>query len=334
MPRVPESDPELPRDERKYSLIGMVRRRMRLRRLSVRTEEAYVAWIKRFVRFHELKHPRSLGESEVTAFLTHLAVRARVSASTQNQALAALLFLYRDVFREPLPWLNEVVRARRPERLPSVLTREEVRLVLAEMRGTARLVALLLYGAGLRLMEALQLRVKDLDLERAVLTVRAGKGDKDRVTVLPRSAVAPLTAHLREVRTIHGRDLRAGAGTVELPAALARKLPGAELAWEWQWVFPATRPYLDDRSGVRRRHHLHETVIQRAVTDAARRAAIPKRVTCHTFRHSFATHLLEDGYDIRTIQELLGHRDVRTTMIYTHVLNRGGRAVNSPADKW
>jgi len=307
---------------------------MRLRRLSARTEEAYVGWIKRFVRFHELRHPQTLGEPEVTAFLTHLAVQERVSGSTQNQALAALLFLYRDVFREPLPWLNEVVRARRPERLPSVLTREEVRLVLGEMRGTARLVALLLYGAGLRLMEALQLRVKDVDLERAVLTVRAGKGDKDRVTVLPRSAVAPLIGHLRDVRSMHGRDLRTGAGTVELPGALARKLAGAERSWEWQWVFPATRPYVDDRSGVRRRHHLHETVIQRAVTNAAGRAAIPKRVTCHTFRHSFATHLLEDGYDIRTIQELLGHRDVRTTMIYTHVLNRGGRAVNSPADGW
>ncbi len=307
---------------------------MRLRRLSARTEEAYVGWIKRYARFHNLRHPRSLGEAEVTAFLTHLAVQARVSASTQNQALAALLFLYRDVFGEPLPWLSEVVRAKRPTRLPAVLTREEVRVVLAEVRGAARLVALLLYGAGLRLMEALQLRVKDLDLERAVLTVRAGKGDKDRITVLPRSAVAALRAHLLEVRLLHGRDLRSGAGAVVLPDALARKIPAAERAWEWQWVFPATRPYVDVRTGARRRHHLHETVVQRAVTDAARRGAIAKRVTCHTFRHSFATHLLEDGYDIRTIQELLGHRDVRTTMIYTHVLNRGGRAVNSPADSW
>jgi site-specific recombinase XerD len=227
MPSAPSSGPELPRDERRFSLIGMVRRRARLRRLSPRTEETYVSWIKRFTRFRGLRHPQSMGEAEVTAFLTHLAVSDQVAASTQNQALAALLFLYRDVFREPLPWLGQVVRARRPERLPSVLTREEVRLVLGEMRGVARLVALLLYGAGLRLMEALELRVKDLDLERAVLTVRAGKGDKDRVTVLPRSAVAPLTAHLREVRLIHGRDVRVGAGAVELPASLAGKIPAA-----------------------------------------------------------------------------------------------------------
>ena len=322
----------LSRNEGKYSLIALVRQRMRLRRLSPRTEEAYVGWIRRFARFHGLRHPRLLGEQEVTAFLTDLAVRQRVSASTQSQALAALLFLYRDVIRAPLPWLNEVVRARRPSRLPNVLTREEVRLVLAEMRGISRLVALLLYGAGLRLMESLSLRVKDLDLERAVLTVRGGKGGRDRVSVLPRSAVAPLTAHLTAVRRQHERDLRAGAGFVVLPDALARKLPSASRAWEWQWVFPATRSYVDRPTSERRRHHLDASVIQRAVSEAARRALLPRRVTCHTFRHSFATHLLEDGYDIRTIQELLGHRDVRTTMIYTHVLNRGGRTVNSPAD--
>jgi integron integrase len=323
---------QLSRKEGKYSLIGLVRQRMRLRRLSPRTEKAYVAWIKRFARFHGLRHPRLLGEKEVTEFLTHLAVKERVSASTQGQALAALLFLYRHVIRDPLPWLNDVVRARRPARLPSVLTRDEVRFVLAEMRGVARLVALLLYGAGLRLTEALSLRVKDLDLERAVLTVRGGKGDRDRVSVLPRSAVAPLTAHLAAVRRRHEWDVRAGAGSVVLPDALARKLPAASRAWEWQWVFPATRLYVDRETSERRRHHLDASVMQRAVGDAARRAKLPKRVTCHTFRHSFATHLLEDGYDIRTIQELLGHRDVRTTMVYTHVLNRGGRTVNSPAD--
>ena len=334
MPRAHLDSADLPRDERKYSLVGMVRRRMRLRRLSPRTEEAYVAWVRRFVKFHGMRHPQILGEAEVTAFLTHLAVESRVSASTQNQALAALLFLYREVLGAPLPWLSNVVPARRPSRLPNVLTREEVRQVVTEVRGVSRLVVLLLYGAGLRLMEALTLRVKDLDLQQAMVTVRGGKGDKDRVTVLPRSAVVLLTAHLREMSDQHRHDLRAGYGTVALPDALARKIPGAERAWAWQWVFPATRPYCDSTTGVRRRHHLHETVVQREVTEAARRASMSKRVTCHTFRHSFATHLLEDGYDIRTIQELLGHRDVRTTMIYTHVLNRGGRMVNSPADNW
>jgi integron integrase len=314
------------------SLIGQVRRRMRARHLSPRTEEAYVMWIKRFVRFSGTRHPSLLGELDVTAFLTHLAVTDRVAASTQSQALAAILFLYRDVLRAPLPWLHSIVRSKRPARLPTVLTREDARAVIAAMRGVPRLAALVMYGAGLRLMEALTLRVKDLDLDRLVVTVRGGKGGRDRVSVLPRSAVMALGVHLEEMREQHRNDLRSGAGFVELPDALARKIPAARRAWEWQWVFPATRTYKDSKTGEMRRHHLHETVLQRAVTEAGHRARIAKRVTCHAFRHSFATHLLEDGYDIRTIQELMGHRDVSTTMIYTHVLNRGGRLVTSPAD--
>jgi integron integrase len=259
-------------------------------------------------------------------------VRSRVSASTQNQALAALLFLYQQVIRQPVGGLTNIVRAKKPARLPGVLTRGEVRLVLAEMRGSTRLVALLLYGGGLRLMEALRLRVHDLDFERELLTVRGGKGDRDRVSVLPRSAITELRAHLLVVQRLHAFDVRAGHGCVELPGALDRKIPSAPRAWEWQWIFPASRLHVDRSTGEMRRHHLHETVVQRAVSEAARRAGLSRRVTCHTFRHSFATHLLEGGYDIRTIQELLGHRDVRTTMIYTHVLNRGGRTVNSPAD--
>ena len=321
------------RNEGPLSLLGRVRQHIRLRHLSPRTEEAYVGWIKRYARFHGLRHPRDLGEAEVTAFLTHLAVKERVASSTQGQALAALLFLYKNVLQTSLPWLDGVVRARRPERLPSVLTREEVRLVLAEMRGIPALIAVLLYGAGLRLNEAMNLRVKDLDLSTGTLMVHAGKGNKDRVTVLPKRLVTPLDAHLRETRMLHARYLRAGRGTVALPDALGRKIPGAERSWEWQWVFPAKRPYQDRVTGEWRRHHLDASVVQRAVTAAAREAGIARRVTCHTLRHSFATHLLEDGYDIRTIQELLGHRDVRTTMMYTHVLNRGGRTVNSPADK-
>jgi len=316
------------------SLIGQVRRRMRARHLSPRTEEAYVMWIKRFVRFSGTRHPSLLGELDVTAFLTHLAVTDRVAASTQSQALAAILFLYRDVLRAPLPWLHSIVRSKRPARLPTVLTREDARAVIAAMRGVPRLAALVMYGAGLRLMEALTLRVKDLDLDRLVVTVRGGKGGRDRVSVLPRSAVMALDVHFDEMREQHGNDLRSGAGYVELPDALARKIPAARRAWEWQWVFPATRTYKDSKTGETRRHHLHETVLQRAVTEAGHRARIAKRVTCHVFRHSFATHLLEDGYDIRTIQELMGHRDVSTTMIYTHVLNRGGRLVTSPADKF
>jgi len=325
-------DTLLPRNERPLSLLGMVRRQLRLKRMSPRTEEAYVGWIRRYVQFHDRRHPSIMGEREISAFLTSLAVRSRVSASTQNQALAALLFLYQQVIRQPVGGLTNIVRAKKPARLPSVLTRGEVRLVLAGMRGSTRLVALLLYGGGLRLMEGLRLRVHDLDFERELLTVRGGKGDRDRVSVLPRSAITELRAHLLVVQRLHAFDVRAGHGCVELPGALDRKIPSAPRAWEWQWVFPASRLYVDRSTGEMRRHHLHETVVQRAVSEAAQRAGLSRRVTCHTFRHSFATHLLEGGYDIRTIQELLGHRDVRTTMIYTHVLNRGGRTVNSPAD--
>ncbi|MDF1501717.1 integron integrase [Roseisolibacter sp. H3M3-2] len=303
-----------------------------VRHYSPRTVEAYVAWVRRFVRHHGLRHPRELGAAEVGAFLSDLARRGRVSASTQNQALAALRFLYHEVLGEPLAVLGTVVHAKRPRRLPVVLSRAEVRAVLAELRGPPALAAGLLYGGGLRLLEALTLRVKDVDVERGELRVRNGKGQKDRVTVLAAAAVDPLMAHLRLVRRQHARDLSAGAGRVALPGALARKLPAAAGTWAWQWVFPAARQYVDRATGERRRHHLHPSVLQRLVPEAAARAGVEKRVTCHTFRHCFATHLLEDGYDIRTVQELLGHRDVRTTMVYTHVLNRGGRGVRSPAD--
>jgi integron integrase len=319
-------------DERRFSLLGSLRRALRLRRMSRRTEETYCGWVRRYVLFHGKQHPRHLDDRHVTAFLTHLAVEARVASATQNQALAALLFLYREVLRTPLGTLTSVVHAKRPARLPTVLTRDEVRLVLGEMTGTASLVARLLYGSGLRLLEALRLRVHDLDFGRLLVSVRAGKGDRDRTTVLPSSIVPALRAHLMRVQRLHTLDVRAGHGCVDLPGALQRKLPAAPREWGWQWVFPAHRLYVDTTTGEMRRHHLHPTVVQRAVTNAARKARVPRRVTCHTFRHSFATQLLESGYDIRTIQELLGHRDVRTTMIYTHVLNRGGRTVNSPAD--
>ncbi len=266
------------------------------------------------------------------SFLSDLAVRRRVSASTQNQASAALLFLYREVLRTPLESPGGVVRAKRPSRLPVVLTRAEVRAVLGQLDRQPHLVALLLYGAGLRLLEALSLRVKDVDLSRGELLVRDGKGGKDRVTMLPSTAAGPLARHLVWVRALHERDLAAGDGRVALPGALEHKCPAAGREWAWQWVFPASTRYRVPDTGERRRHHLHESAVQRAVRAAVLRAGIPKRATCHTLRHSFATHLLEDGYDIRTVQELLGHADVRTTMIYTHVLNRGGRGVRSPAD--
>lgn len=310
-----------------------VRRTLRMRRYSSRTEKAYVGWIKRYVRFHGMRHPGELGAGEVGAFLSALVLRGKVSAATQMQALNALVFLYREVLGKELGRLEDVIPSRKPKRLPVVLTRSEVRLVLGHMRGTARLVAALLYGAGLRLEEAVSLRVKDVDFGLRQILVRRGKGKRDRVTVLPRTLVSALEGHLKQVRVLHLRDVTRGAGRVELPDALDRKYPGAPAEWAWQWVFPATRQYVDRGTGERRRHHLHKTVVERAMKEAVRRSGLSKRATCHSMRHSFATHLLEDGYDIRTVQELLGHRDVSTTMIYTHVLNRGGRGVVSPMDR-
>jgi integron integrase len=314
-------------------LLPTVRRALRLRHYSRRTEEAYVSWIRRFIRYHDLRHPRELGEAEIERFLSELAEFGRVSASTQTQALSALLFLYRDVLRRPPSQLQGLVRARGPERLPVVLSRDEVRLLLRALEGTPRLVGMLLYGAGLRLLECLALRIKDLDFGRGQILVRRGKGAKDRVTMLPDVAREPLRAHLAELRHKHERDLAKGTARVPLPAAIDRKLRGAAADWPWQWVFPGGRPWRETGSSLVIRYHLHESVIQRAVRDAVRTAAIPKRATSHTLRHSFATHLLEDGYDIRTVQELLGHRDVATTMIYTHVLDRGAFGVRSPMDR-
>jgi integron integrase len=310
-----------------------VRESIRARHYSRRTEVAYVHWIRRYIFFHGKRHPAEMGASELTQFLSALAVEGKVAASTQNQALSALLFLYCDVLHQELPWLDGVVRAKHPTRLPVVLTREEVQAIIQHLRGTPRLMSLLLYGAGLRLLECARLRVKDIDFASSQLVVRGGKGDKDRVTMLPTAVKTDLQRHLDLVRRQHERALEHGAGWVELPWTLARKYPTAGREWGWQWAFPATRIYVDRVTGQRRRHHLHESVLQRAVKDAVRRAGLAKHATCHTFRHSFATHLLEDGHDIRTVQELLGHRDVTTTMIYTHVLNRGPGGVRSPADR-
>ncbi|MDP9191378.1 MAG: integron integrase [Acidobacteriota bacterium] len=314
-------------------LLDRVREAIRTRHYSRRTEEAYVGWIRRFILHHNKKHPAAMGADEVNAFLSHLAVAGNVSASTQAQALSALVFLYRHVLDDPLPWLDEIVRATRPARLPVVLSRGEVGALLARLHGTERLVASVLYGGGLRLLEALRLRVKDIDFAANLLVVRQGKGDKDRRTMLPESLRSALRDQIADVRRIHHRDLANGFGDVWLPEALSRKYPAAGRELAWQYVFPASRISLDPREGVRRRHHLDESAVQRAVKAAVRAAEIHKHAGCHTLRHSFATHLLEDGYDIRTIQELLGHADVKTTMIYTHVLQRtGGRGVRSPMD--
>ncbi len=313
-------------------LLDRVRYAIRARHYSLRTEEAYVGWVRRFILYHGKRHPMEMGESEINAFVTHLAVEGPVSASTQTQALSAILFLYRHVLQKPLPALDTVIRAKRPGRLPTVLTRAEVRAILGRMYGTPRLVATLLYGTGMRLLECLRLRVKDVEFGNNRILVRDTKGHRDRVAPLPAVVRAALPTWLSRVRRVHLDDLSRGFGGVYLPSAIVRKYPGAERDWGWQYVFPGEHMSADPRGQVERRHHLHETAIQRALRSAVVDLGISRRVSCHTFRHSFATHLLEEGYDIRTIQELLGHQDVKTTMIYTHVLNRGGRGVRSPAD--
>ena len=319
-------------------LLDRVRIAIRARHYSLRTEEAYVGWIRRFILFHGKRHPMEMAEPEINAFLSHLATMVRVSASTHRQALSALLFLYRHVLRKPLPFEDGVIRVKRPGRLPTVMTRAEVRAVLGGLHGAPKLVCTLLYGTGMRLLEGLRLRVKDVEFGRNHIVVRDTKGGKDRVVPLPRLIRAALPTWLSRVKKIHDADVAAGRGEVYVPDAIARKYPGAGIEWGWRYLFPGEHLVPDprDRTGkVLRRHHLHETAVQRAVRQSVVNAGITRRVSCHTFRHSFATHLLEEGYDIRTIQELLGHRDVKTTMIYTHVLNRGGRGVRSPLDdRW
>ena len=314
-------------------LLDQVRDAIRRRHYSPRTEETYVHWIRRFIYFHDKRHPRDMGKEEVTAFLNHLARDREVAASTQNQALSAILFLYKETLGTPLAWLDGLERARRPVRMPSVLSRQEAQRLLANLHGTRWLMASLLYGAGLRLRECLRLRVKDVDFDYRQILVRDAKGAKDRVTMLPGSVIEPLKAHLEHARALHERDVAAGYGDVELPDALARKYPRAPYEWGWKFVFPAAKLATDPRSGVIRRHHVYENYLIRAVKQAAHSAAISKLVSCHTLRHSFATHLLEGGYDIRTVQELLGHNSVETTMVYTHVMNKGGRGVTSPLDR-
>jgi integron integrase len=321
-----------PEPERRFRLIERLRHRLRASRYSRRTEEAYVDWVRRFVLFHGRRHPAEMGEAEISAYLTDLAVIQKVCASTQNQALHALLFLYRHVLRMPLVGAGDIVRARRGRRLPVVLSVREVKAILVQMRGVPRLCATLMYGGGLRISECLSLRVKDFDCDRAEILIRSGKGDRDRRVPLPRVAIPALRVHLERRKKGFERDLRSGVLGSALPDALARKIPSAETDWRWQYAFPASRTYSEKDTGVRRRHHLHETALQREFARAVRASGITKRATCHSLRHSFATHLLEGGSDIRTIQELLGHSDVRTTMIYTHVLNKGGLGVRSPAD--
>jgi integron integrase len=323
---------DISRSSQKPKLLDRVRHAIRTRHYSLRTEEAYVQWIRRFIVFHHKRHPQEMGVAEIQQFLTDLAITHRVAASTQNQALSALLFLYKAVLHQDIGWIEEVVRAKQPKRLPVVLTRDEVKAVLQGLSGPTWLMASLLYGSGLRLMECLRLRVKDVDFAYNQITVRDGKGAQDRVTMLPRNLQEPLQQHLQAVKRLHERDLAEGFGSVYLPYALERKYPYAARDWPWQYVFPAARRSRDPRSDITRRHHVAPLVLQRAVKAAVRRAGITKAASCHTFRHAFATHLLENGADIRTVQELLGHKDISTTMIYTHVLQRGGQGARSPMD--
>src|SRR5438552_3340838 len=313
-------------------LLDRVRQLMRLRHYSLRTEEAYVGWIRRYILFHGKRHPSGLDEKHVSEFLTSLAINGRVAAATQNQALNALLFLYKEVLRHELGFVSNALRVNRPPKVPVVLSPSEVRAVLSHLRGQYRLMAQLLYGSGLRLLECLRLRVKDVDLHYLHITVRDPKGGRERKTMLPVSLAAPLREHLNKVKARHAHDLAEGFGSVYLPTALDRKIPNASREWAWQYVFPAERRSIDPRTGIERRHHVNEKNLQNAVKAAVRKSGVPKPASCHTLRHSFATHLLENGYDIRTVQELLGHKDVSTTMIYTHVLNRPGIGVRSPLD--
>ncbi len=315
----------------KKKLLDQVRDVLRLKHYSIRTEESYLNWIKRFILFHHKRHPLEMGAPEIESFLTHLATHANVAASTQTQAFSAILFLYREVLKKDIGPID-ALRARKPKRLPTVLTPLEVAQIIQHLSGEYRLMVQLLYGSGLRLMECVRLRVKDIDFVQRTITVRDGKGMQDRITPLPDAVIAPLQEHLQQVKRLHTQGLARGNGAVYLPFALEHKYPNANRQWGWQYVFPSDRLSTDPRTGITRRHHISESSLQKAVKQAVRQTKIHKPVGCHTFRHSFATHLLQSGYDIRTVQELLGHKDVKTTMIYTHILQRGGLAVRSPLD--
>jgi integron integrase len=321
-----------PAVDRKPKLLDRLSEALRSRHYSRRTEATYIHWVRRFIFFHHVRHPQEMAEPEINAFLTHLAVKEHVSASTQNQALCAIIFLYRYVLEKKIGDLGEVIRARKPKRLPVVMTREEVRAVIGKLTGDKKLMASLMYGTGLRLMECLRLRVQDIDFGRSEITVRDGKGEKDRRTMLPESVKKHLQEHLLKVKAIHAKDLSDGLGRVLMPDALDRKYPNAPAEWIWQWVFPQEKRWKNSKAGKEGRHHIDSSLLQKSFKQAVVKSGITKRATCHTLRHSFATHLLEDGYDIRTVQELLGHNDVRTTMIYTHVLHKGGLGVRSPVD--